>query len=94
MNTELEIAQAVRRSHCDRKGAEHECVGELTVRRGEVILNCPLCGPGELCEPWNQRAYESLRAIFAQAGVDFSALAKDAQNNAMAEYERRTKPCP
>ena len=50
MITELsfEMAQTLRRSHCDRRGQEHECVGVVTIKRGEVCLDCPLCGKGDV----------------------------------------------
>ena len=40
-------AMALHRRYCDRRDTTHECVGRMSVRRGEVCLDCPLCGKGD-----------------------------------------------
>lgn len=37
-------AEEYRRSHCDRKEATHQCIGEVSIKPGLFQLNCSLCG--------------------------------------------------
>lgn len=85
------IAQAIRDSHCDRKGADHQCVGEVTIKRGEVCLNCPLCGKGEQIPHWNDRHAKALRRIFDAAGIDWRCLEFEAQRRAVEQYGKETR---
>ncbi len=41
------VEQALRRTHCDRHGHEHQCLGVMTVTPDGVLLDCKLCGKGE-----------------------------------------------
>ena len=89
MDTAFEMAQALRKTHCDRKGHEHECVGELTVKRGEVCLNCQLCGEAEVSPGWNAQSAIELAAIFRAAGVHWESLSLDAQLAAIRSYKEQ-----
>ena len=82
----FDIAQALRRSHCDRREQAHECVGEVTIKRGEICLNCPLCGKGEEIPGWSFEAAEKLRPIFAAAGINWDSLDFEAKRRAVSEY--------
>lgn len=79
----FDIAQALRRSHCDRQDSAHECVGEVTIKRGEVCLSCPLCGKGEEIPGWSFQVAERCRAIFDAAGVKWDALDFEAKRRAV-----------
>lgn len=37
-------AETFRRSHCERKGQEHVCVGVITIHPGVCMLDCTRCG--------------------------------------------------
>lgn len=39
-----EAFQRMRRGHCARKGAAHDCVGSIVVGPRGMALDCPLCG--------------------------------------------------
>ena len=65
----FEIAQALRRSHCDKRGAEHECVGQVTIKRGEICLDCPLCGKGESYPVWDAAIAMELELAFKATWV-------------------------
>jgi hypothetical protein len=85
LGVEFELAQVIRRSHCDRAGT-HECVGEVTIGRGEVRLNCVLCGKGELVPGWDSFAAAKLAMIFTAAGIQWDALDITAKVAAVAKY--------
>ncbi len=86
---DFEMAQALRRSHCDRKGGEHECVGEMTIKRGTVCLNCPLCGPAEHIPGWDSRINDLLAGVFKQAGIDWNCLTLEDRVRAIQHYKRQ-----
>lgn len=69
-----ELAEAMRQSHCDRKTQAHKCVGVMTVSRGQLCLNCELCGD-------DRHTLENTSALVREAkelciimGVDYDAL--------------------
>lgn len=74
-----EMAQALRASHCDRPNAIHECVGEVTIKRGEVCFACKLCGSGCERPGWDERDARRLKAVLAVAGLEWDALSVHAQ---------------
>lgn len=87
----FEMAQTLRRSHCDRPGQGHECVGEVTIKRGIVCLNCTLCGKGEHMPGWNSNIAFELEGAFEAAGMDWRALNVEAQVAAIRAVESRRK---
>lgn len=89
MSFDFDMAQALRRSHCDmRDRPEHECVGTVTIKRGEVCLSCPLCGTGEQIQDWDSAAAEQLKAVFRAAGLDWDALDMRAKCNAIRAFKK------
>lgn len=84
---DYEMAQLLRRSHCDKSGDKgHECVGTVTIKRGEVCLDCPLCGKGEDTPGWNSFIANRLDMILHAAGLQWSSLSVEAQVRAIAKY--------
>jgi len=84
---DFEMAQLIRESHCDRKGDEgHTCVGSVTIKRGEVCLDCPLCGKGEQRPGWSTFIANRLDMIFHAAGIKWDCLALDVQLAAIRKY--------
>lgn len=77
--TTFDIAQALRRSHCDRKGSEHDCVGEVTIKRGEICLDCKLCGKGSEIPDWHGSIATALELVFEAAGISWQSLSIDAK---------------
>ncbi len=88
MDGTFEIAQAMRQSHCDRRDNPHECVGEMTIKRGEICLNCKLCGKGEEIPGWNHSTAKLLEKVFSAAGVSWSSLDMEAKRSAVIAYQR------
>lgn len=88
MNSTFEIAQALRRSHCDLLDKPHECVGEVTIKRGEVCLNCARCGKGEERPHWNHQIANELQVAFKAAGFDWSSMNVESQVMAIMAVER------
>lgn len=88
MDAQYEMAMALRKSHCDRDGKEHECVGEVTIKRGEVCLNCPLCGTGEHIDGWDALAARQLENVFHAAGIDWNSLTLDRRVDAIRALKR------
>lgn len=91
---QFELAQTLRRSHCDRAGEDHECVGAMTVRRGEVCLDCPLCGKGEHTPGWNTFTADRLDMIFDAAGIRWDSMTTDAQVKAIQRYDEIHRATP
>lgn len=85
------LAQELRRAHCSHKDAgaeEHVCVGECTIKRDGVHLDCKLCGKGEeLIAPFEFESV-AVRAIFAAVGIEWKSLTPEAQRAAVAAYQR------
>jgi len=71
-------AMALHQRYCDRRDATHECVGQMSVRRGEVCLDCPLCGKGEQY-PWQPRLVNRAEEILSAAGLNFRSLNRECQ---------------
>lgn len=40
----VSIEEAVRLSHCSRKGENHKCVGSCKITPKGIELSCPVCG--------------------------------------------------
>ena len=85
----FEMAQALRRSHCDRSDQPHECIGTVTIKRGEVMLDCSLCGHGSDCPAWDSGVADTLSAIFRSAGIEWRSLDHEAKLAAIAAYKRK-----
>jgi len=41
---EAKLYQRFHKMHCEKKSADHQCSGRITVSRNNVTLQCPLCG--------------------------------------------------
>jgi hypothetical protein len=49
---EAELYRRILSIHCDRKAEpDHECRGAVTIRRGSITLQCPLCGDARKVMP-------------------------------------------
>ena len=80
-------AMSVHSRYCDRQEKDHACVGQATLKRGEVCLDCPLCGKGEH-HPWRPQLVEQAEKVLEAAGVKFSALNREVQTNVLNELNR------
>ena len=88
-NAVFEMAQALRRSHCDQKDDKsHECVGEVTIKRGEVCLDCKLCGKGGEIPGWNHFTAKLLEKCFEAAGINWGSLGMEARLAAVIAHRR------
>ena len=72
-------AMNLHRRYCDRQDRPHECVGQATIKRGEVCLDCPLCGKGEH-HPWKPQFVQHAEDVLAAAGVQFHSLNRESQS--------------
>lgn len=72
-------AMNVHARYCDRKDRQHQCVGQATLKRGEVILDCALCGKGEH-HPWSPQLVQQAEDILAAAGLNFHMLHREGQS--------------
>jgi hypothetical protein len=80
-------AMALHKRYCDRRDATHECVGQATLKRGEVCLDCPLCGKGGH-HPWHPQLVERAKDILAAAGISFAALNRESQTAVLDKLEQ------
>lgn len=87
----FEMLQLLRRGHCDRKGQEHACVGVVTIKQGEVCLNCPLCGTGEDIPGWSSDIAEKLSKVMDAAGINWDSLNMDSKRAAVEKFREVTK---
>ena len=86
-NFDFEMAQALRRSHCDRKDeVGHKCVGEMAITSGEVKLSCQLCGAGEQIINWNSEVATILNRVFGAAGINWDSLVIESKIDAIQAY--------
>lgn len=83
------FAESLRRAHCAHERAadrEHICVGECTITRSGVRLECVPCGNGsELLAPAGAEA-EGARSVLEAAGVRWMSLTPEAQRDAVDAY--------
>ena len=79
-------AMSVHSRYCDRqeKEKEHACVGQATLTRGEVCLDCPLCGHGEH-HPWRPQLVAQAEKVLEAAGLQFSSLNREVQTKVLNE---------
>jgi len=78
-------AAALHADYCGKKHIPgHKCVGEITIKRGEVCMDCPLCGKGEEM-PWNASLAQKAEKIVDSAGVDWSGLSRDRQTEVIRQ---------
>jgi hypothetical protein len=80
-------AMALHKRYCDRNDKSHECFGQMSVKRGEVCLDCPLCGRGGH-HPWHPQLVERAKDILAAAGMNFAALNRECQTAVLDKLEQ------
>ena len=83
----FQAAMALHKRYCERRDTMHECVGQMSVKRGEVCLDCPLCGNGEH-HPWRPSLVHQAESIFAAAGVRFQSLNVECQTAVLDRLEQ------
>lgn len=89
MAATFEMAQALRKSHCDKKDQpNHECVGEVTIKRGQVCLACQLCGTGEEIPGWSNPHAKILSQVFESAGICWDALDLNSKRMAVVKFRQ------
>ena len=84
---DFNMAQALREHHCDRKGEGHKCVGEVTIRAGEVCTSCTLCGSGEHWPGWDPQVAQKLEWILEEVGIRWSSLNVEKQVMVIQRYK-------
>lgn len=91
---DLNILQAIRKSHCSRSEAPHDCVGSCTITPSGLKLECGLCGTD--LQPAvgfsDQKVAARARTILAAAGLDWDRLGAETQVAVLAEV--RKDVCP
>ena len=75
----FDAAMALHQRYCDRThNKPHSCMGQVTLKRGEVCLDCPLCGKGDH-HPWRPQLVQQAEELLAAAGLNFSMLHREGQ---------------
>lgn len=80
-------AMSLHARYCDRKDKPHSCVGQATLKRGEVCLDCPLCGKGEH-HPWRPQLVQQAEDILAAAGLSFHMLNREGQSAVLNKLQQ------
>jgi hypothetical protein len=80
-------AMALHRRFCDRKDRPHSCVGQATLKRGEICLDCRLCGKGEH-HPWRPQLVQQAEDILAAAGLNFHMLHREGQSAVLDKLQQ------
>lgn len=79
MDDQFQAAMSLHSQYCDRKDRPHQCMGQMTIRRGEVLLDCALCGKGEH-HPWRPQLVQAAEDLLATAGLNFHMLNMEGQS--------------
>lgn len=86
---ENSVEQALRKSHCSRKGEEHKCVGTCKITPKGIELSCPVCGDDKQD---NQPRYMAdakilnrAKAICRVIGLDFENMNERVQKEIVDE---------
>ena len=81
-------AEEFRRSHCDRIGMTHTCIGEIAIKPGVLLLDCKLCGTAfeELAQ--DMEIVDTARSIMHVLGWEWSKIEKDKQRRVLLELLR------
>lgn len=77
------FAQALRNAHCANGGADHPCVGRVTISAQGCELACSKCGNGEelIAPPYTDKIVTVARAAFGAIGLEWTALSPEAQRS-------------
>lgn len=84
-----EIEQALRKSHCSRRGEEHKCVGSCKITPKGIELSCPICGddkqsnqPRYMADP---KILNRAKRICQVIGLDFDNMNEKVQQSIVDE---------
>jgi len=83
-------AMALHQRYCNRPNNTHQCPGQTTIRRGEVCLECPLCGPATH-HPWNPQQVLLATDVLNAAGIRWDALNRENQSAVLQLLDERSK---
>ena len=81
------VEQALRRSHCERTGREHECVGTLKVAPEGIELNCLLCG-GDGFPYYSFSVREQSKEMARLFGLQWDRLSHAVQQDVLASVKK------
>lgn len=84
-----EIEEAIRKSHCSRKGEEHRCAGSCKITAKGLELECTICGNDNRANIYfdkelTRRAIQICNAI----GVEFFEFREEKQMHILREVLR------
>ena len=81
-------AEEFRRSHCDRRGETHNCIGEISIKPGLLILDCKLCGAAyeELVQ--DMETVNTARSICRILGFEWESIEETMRRRVLLEILR------
>lgn len=83
------VEQALRKSHCSRKGEEHKCVGTCKITPKGIELSCPVCGDDKQSNlPYYMMKPEILnraKSICRVIGLEFENMNEQVQKEILDE---------
>ena len=77
------IEQAMRRSHCDRRERQHECLGTMQVTPSGLEFECPACG-GTSLPYYSAAVNEFAREMAASFGLQWERLSHEVQQDVLS----------
>jgi len=82
---ENSVEQAVRRSHCARKGEEHRCAGTCKITPKGVELSCPICGSDGPISKYPKKAVDRAIRICNVIGITLENMDQAVQEKIIEE---------
>lgn len=77
------FAQSLRTAHCANGGADHPCIGEVTITSAGVEMRCKKCGNGEelIAPPYSDSIVKVSREVLGSIGLEWEVLTPRAQRD-------------
>lgn len=80
------VEQALRKSHCARKGEEHRCAGSCKITPKGIELSCPICGSdNQISHNYDKKVIERAIRICNVIGITLENMDFDVQRKIIEE---------
>ena len=74
----------LRRSHCERSGKAHECLGTVTITPRGYELSCPVCGSTNRDPSYPAAVHERAERLSEAFGLRWELLSVEVQQRVLA----------
>lgn len=80
----------LRRSYCERRDRQHECLGSITITPRGYELSCTLCGSTNRQPAYPVETHEKAERLAEVFGLRWELLSIEVQQRALAHLHDRT----